>query len=380
MPNQTQSHTSPSPAGSHWSPLRYPGGKRALLPYARTWLTSLPRRPKHLVEAFAGGAGVGLTALSEDLIDGLTLIELDADVANLWSVVFSERGTDLADYVQTISSPAAAHGVLQLPRVDPLDHAVHTLIHNRLSYNGIRAAGAGMLGAPDGAPASSWCFNPETLAARIRALSSRRACVTVINDDALAVLPTFASSTDTVFYLDPPYSAAGTFASRLYPHWQLDHHRLMTVTSELEGPFLFSHQDAALIRRLAGKHHFGLAEVTPVRKTRELLMSRDLRWLARTGRPYKLISPGPLASPHVDLNLLASFVAVAEELHYGRAARRLGIAAPALSQRVSRLEAQLGTKLFARTTRRVALTQRGQVLYSRVVAPLTSLDLALAGS
>lgn len=79
-----------------------------------------------------------------------------------------------------------------------------------------------------------------------------------------------------------------------------------------------------------------------------------------------------------DLKLLRYFQAVAEELHFGRAAARLNMSQPPLSFHIKELEAQLGTVLFIRHSRHVALTHAGVVLLEETKQLLNNASLALA--
>ena len=87
--------------------------------------------------------------------------------------------------------------------------------------------------------------------------------------------------------------------------------------------------------------------------------------------------PRGLALPHVQQRELRYFVAVAEELNFSRAARRLDISQPPLSAAIAQLESKLGVQLFERNSRRVTMTPAGAELLVRARRILLDIDEAV---
>src|SRR6218665_2025714 len=80
----------------------------------------------------------------------------------------------------------------------------------------------------------------------------------------------------------------------------------------------------------------------------------------------------------IDLGDLGAFVVVAEERSFTRAAARLGVSQPSLSQTIGKLEARLGVRLLTRTTRSVSVTEAGERFLKGLRPALDEVDDQIA--
>lgn len=263
------------------SPFRYPGGKTWLIPYIRDWLKSRAPRPTRLIEPFAGGAAVSLTAAFEGLTKHVIFAELDPKVAAVWRVVTNGQAEWLAQRILGFEvTEENVRTELSKNPVQLRDFAFQTILRNRMQRGGIMAPGAGLIktGEKDRGLRSRWY--PETLARRIKEINARKDKLTFVEGDAFELIKEHKQDAETVFYVDPPYMLA---SRRLYTNWEINHEALFSLLEECKGDFLMSYDNTSEVREQAKRFGFNAKPVamksTHHTKMTELLIGRDLCWL-----------------------------------------------------------------------------------------------------
>jgi DNA adenine methylase len=261
------------------SPFRYPGGKTWLIPTVRQWLRQ-SMRPGLLIEPFAGGGIVSLTAAFENLADHITMVELDNEIASVWEVILSNKNKWLAE---KIFSFELNHENIktELDKQNKLiqDIAFCTILKNRIFHGGILAKGSGMIKNGENGKGIASRWYPKTLHDRIRAIEFVKSKINFILGDAFEIIEQNLNNKEAFLFIDPPYTIAG---KRLYTYYNIDHERLFCLVAKLKGKFMLTYDDTAEIRNLADKNNLQHKTI-PMKTTlhfekNEIIISDNFQW------------------------------------------------------------------------------------------------------
>jgi len=269
------------------SPFRYPGGKTWFVPTFRNWIAHMHPKPSILVEPFAGGGIISLTALFENLVQKAVMVELDDEIASVWESIVDGGAEWLANRVITfdLTKEAVIQEIKKTPNTRR-DKAFQTILKNRTLHGGILAEGSGFLKYGENGKGISSRWYPRTIPKRLLNLNHVASKIDFRCDDGLKVMQEFAINQDTVYFIDPPYTAGGKRAGkRLYKHCTIDHERLFTLCESLKGDFLITYDNAEEVKTMARSHGFQM-RLIPMTNTHnmtmeELVIGKDLSWMDR---------------------------------------------------------------------------------------------------
>ncbi len=262
------------------SPFRYPGGKTWLIPTVRKWLKQENRVVEKLIEPFAGGGIVSLTAAFEKLAKQITMVEMDEEIAAVWEVILNDQNKWLADKIYSYDLTSAnIKKELERPDKEMKDIAFCTILKNRVFHGGILAKGSGMIKNGENGKGISSRWYPKTLRDRILAINYVKDKIKFITGNAFEVLEQNLNFKNTYFFVDPPYTIAG---KRLYTYYSIDHERLFKLTAQLKGKFMLTYDDTFEIRQLANKYNLQYRTI-PMKTTlhyekNEIIISDSFSW------------------------------------------------------------------------------------------------------
>jgi DNA adenine methylase len=238
------------------------------------------------VEPFAGGGIISLTALFENLVDSVVMVELDGEVAAVWQAVVAGESKWLAERILGFDlTRESVVAEISQPARTVRERAFQTILKNRTFHGGILADGSGLIKHGENGKGIGSRWYQTTLAKRFMNLDLIKDRIDFRCEDGLKTIREFMSETDAVFFIDPPYTAGGKRAgTRLYRHCGLDHECLFAVCEGIAGDFLLTYDNADEVRMLADRHGFQM-RLIPMTNTHhaqmeELIIGKSLEWLS----------------------------------------------------------------------------------------------------
>ena len=252
------------------SPLRYPGGKRRLVPYIASLLRDNNLEPDLFVEPYAGGASVALELVDLGLVKRVALADADPWVASFWQTVFEDADW-LCGKVRTVEINVASWDRFKRTKAESRRlQALACLYLNRTSFNGALHRTAG----PIGGRAQQSHYDLGCRFPRERLIRRIEACAQLATDgkiawvrcrDALAAIGEarrqIKREGGSLFtYLDPPFWAKSSHLYR-YSFADFQHEELAEALQWVKEPWVLSYDLAPEVAELYDKHDVRRANV-----------------------------------------------------------------------------------------------------------------------
>jgi len=270
------------------SPFRYPGGKTWFVPTFRKWIAQMGFKPAILVEPFAGGGIISLTALFENLVEKVVMVERDEEVAAVWQTVVEGHADWLAQKI--LDFEMTKDNVIREINKNHKDSkhiAFQTILKNRTFHGGILAEGSTFVKYGENGRGILSRWYPKTLAKRFHYLNMVSSKIELVCGDGIEVLRSNSQKPNVIYFIDPPYTAGGKKAGRrLYKYFEIDHERLFTICESFKGDFLMTYDLAEEVKQMAKHHGFEMKFIAMMNthhaQMTELVIGRDLSWMNDT--------------------------------------------------------------------------------------------------
>lgn len=244
----------------HYSPLRYPGGKGRLAPFMKLIIEKTGHSGGTYIEPFAGGAGIAIDLLLNDVVSDIVINDYDKGIYSFWKAILTETDrfiNDINDVQLNIPEWEHQHTVYMTQQEKySYDLGFATFYLNRTNRSGIIKGG--VIGGKE--QSGNWKmdvrFNREHLCKQIREISAQKSRIHLYNKDIRSFLLHYVSkfSNNALIYFDPPYYDKGR---ELYMNFlkRSDHLQIKSQIERLErADWVITYDDCPEILELYRDH------------------------------------------------------------------------------------------------------------------------------
>lgn len=243
------------------SPLRYPGGKSKIYGKVKYLIEINALGDRTYVEPFAGGFGIGISLLCDDIVQSAVLNDFDLHIYHFWYSVLHHTEDLLKRVIDTpitLEEREKQKAVYRDSFADEVGDGFATLFLNRVNFSGIIEGGPIGGLSQSGAYKINCRFNKSEIVKKIERIALLKNRIELYNCDASELITVRLQDTicSSFFNIDPPYVKKGP---RLYANYfkEEDHRNLeKTITEYLgETRWIVTYDDCDLIRDIYKHYH-----------------------------------------------------------------------------------------------------------------------------